>query len=169
MFPFVVKPSVFATFQVRLLFPHWEIGLLPFLIISEMAPRSLRKTFLCCETSKRLVCLHLTEASQVTLVVKNPPANAGDTRDEGSIPGLGRSLGVGNGNPLQYSCLETSMNRGTWWTTDHGIAKSQTGVNTHTHTPPHTYRGRICNCKFSKVNIPRKEESGAYSQKETCL
>ena len=45
-------------------------------------------------------------ASQVTLVVKKPPANAGDIRDSGSIPGLGRSPGEGNGNPLQYSCLE---------------------------------------------------------------
>ena len=45
-------------------------------------------------------------ASQVALVVKNPPANAGDIRDEGSTPGLGRSPGGGHGNPLQYSCLE---------------------------------------------------------------
>ena len=45
-------------------------------------------------------------ASQVTLVVKNLPANAGDVRDMGSIPGTGRSSGVGHGNPLQYSCLE---------------------------------------------------------------
>ena len=51
-------------------------------------------------------------ASQVALVVKNPTANAGDTRDMGSIPGLGRSPGQGNGNPLQYSCLENSMGRG---------------------------------------------------------
>ena len=48
-------------------------------------------------------------ASQVGLVVKNPPANAEDLRDLGSIPGLGRSLGEGHGNPLQYSCLENSM------------------------------------------------------------
>ena len=48
-------------------------------------------------------------ASQVELVVKNPPVNAGDIRDVGSIPGLGRSLGEGNGNPLQYSYLENSM------------------------------------------------------------
>ena len=47
-------------------------------------------------------------------VVKNPSANAGDTRDTGLISGLGRSLGEGNGNPLQYSCLETSMDRGAW-------------------------------------------------------
>ena len=54
-------------------------------------------------------------ASQVTLVVKNLPANAGDIRDAGSIPGSGRSLGGGYGNPLQYSCLENTMDRGEWW------------------------------------------------------
>ena len=51
-------------------------------------------------------------ASQVALVVKNPSANAGDIRDVGSIPVLGRSPGEGNGNPLQYSCLENPMDRG---------------------------------------------------------
>ena len=51
------------------------------------------------------------------LVVKNPPANAGDVRDMGSIPGLGRFLGQGHGNPLQYSCLENSMDRGAWQAT----------------------------------------------------
>ena len=50
--------------------------------------------------------------SQVVLVVKNPPANAGDVRDLGSIPESGRSPGEGNGNPLQYSCLENPMDRG---------------------------------------------------------
>ena len=59
-------------------------------------------------------------------MVKNPPANAGDTGDLGSITGLGRSPGVGNGNPLQYSCLENSMDRGAWWPTVHGVAESQT-------------------------------------------
>ena len=53
--------------------------------------------------------------SQVALVVKNPSANAGDIRDVDSIPGSGRSPGDGNGNPLQYSCLENSMDRGAWW------------------------------------------------------
>ena len=53
-------------------------------------------------------------AFQVALVVKNLPADAGDTRDMGSIPGLGRSPEVGNNNPLQYSCLENSMGRGAW-------------------------------------------------------
>ena len=56
-------------------------------------------------------------------VVKNPPASAGDARDAGFISGLGRSPGEGNGNPLQYSCLENSMDRGTWWATVHGIAE----------------------------------------------
>ena len=50
--------------------------------------------------------------SQMALVVKNPPANAGDKRDGGSVPGLGRSSGEGHGNPLQYSCLEDLMDRG---------------------------------------------------------
>ena len=50
-------------------------------------------------------------ASQVALLVKNPPATAGDTRDAGLIPGSGRFPGGGNGNPLQYSCLENSMDR----------------------------------------------------------
>ena len=65
-------------------------------------------------------------ASQEALVVKNPPANAGDVRDASSIPGLGRSPGEGHGNPLQYSCLENPMDRGAWWDTVHGVAKSQT-------------------------------------------
>ena len=60
----------------------------------------------------------------MVLVVKNAPANAGDTRDTVSIPGLGRSLGVGNGNPLQYSCLENPMDRRVWWTIVLGPAES---------------------------------------------
>ena len=67
-------------------------------------------------------------------MVKNQPANAGDTGDMGSIPGSGRSPGGGNGNALQYSCLENPMDRGAWWATVHGVAKSQTGLSAHTHT-----------------------------------
>ena len=63
---------------------------------------------------------------QVALVEKNPPANAGDARDMGSVPGLGRSPGEGNGNPPQYSCWENPMDRGAWWATVHGVAKSRT-------------------------------------------
>ena len=65
-------------------------------------------------------------ASQVALVVKNPPATAGDVIDVGSIPGSGRCPGGGHGNPLQSSCLENFMDRGTWQARVHGIAKSQT-------------------------------------------
>ena len=64
----------------------------------------------------------------MALVVKNLPANAGDLRDKGSIPGLGRSPGEGHGNPLQYSYLENPMNRGVWWATVNRVAKSQTGL-----------------------------------------
>ena len=63
-------------------------------------------------------------------VVKNPPANAGDTKDMGSIPGLGRSSGGGNEYPLQYPCLENFMDRGAWWATFHGVSKSQTQLST---------------------------------------
>ena len=51
--------------------------------------------------------------------------------DPGSVPGLGRSLGEGNGNPLQYSCLENTMDSGAWRATVHGITKSQTQLSTH--------------------------------------
>ena len=65
-------------------------------------------------------------------MVKNLPANAGDTEDAGSTPGLGRSPGVGNGNPLEYSCLENSMDRGACQATVHGVAKSLPRLSTHT-------------------------------------
>ena len=87
-------------------------------------------------------------------MVKNPPANAGDIRDVGSVPGgsdskesacnvgdpgwipvLGRSPGERNDNPLQYSCLENSTDRGAWWAVVHGVTKSRTQLSdTHTHT-----------------------------------
>ena len=59
-------------------------------------------------------------------VVKNPPANAGDA---GSMPGSGRSPGEGNGNPLQYSCLENPTDREAWQATVHGVTKTQTLLN----------------------------------------
>ena len=70
-------------------------------------------------------------ASQVVLIVKNPPANAGDVRDTGSIPGSGRFPVGGHGNPLQYSCLENPLDRGAWWATVHRVAKSQTRLKQH--------------------------------------
>ena len=65
-------------------------------------------------------------AAQVVVVAKNPSANAGDLRDVGSTPGLGRSPGGGSGNPFQYSCLENPMNRGAWQAIVHRVAQSQT-------------------------------------------
>ena len=59
-------------------------------------------------------------------MVKNRLANAGDIRDGGLIPGLGRSPGEGDGNPLQYACLENPMDRGAWWATVHRGAKNWT-------------------------------------------
>ena len=67
-------------------------------------------------------------------VVKNLPANAGDPRDLSSIPGSGRSPGVGGSNPLQYSCLEIPMDRGAWWVTGHRTAKSRAGLSNGAHT-----------------------------------
>ena len=69
---------------------------------------------------------HVDWASQVALVVKNLPANAGDMRDAGLIPGLERSPGGGHGNPLQYSCLENPTDRGAWWATVHRVTESDT-------------------------------------------
>jgi len=60
----------------------------------------------------------------IVLVVKNPPANAGDKRNVGSIPGLGRFPGGGNSNPLQYSCLGNPMDGGAWQAAVHGVAQT---------------------------------------------
>ena len=70
------------------------------------------------------------QASQAAVVVKNPPADAGDTRDADLIPGPGRSSGDGHGNPLQYSCLENPLDKGAWWTTVHGVAELYTSEMT---------------------------------------
>ena len=75
------------------------------------------------------------------MVVKNPPANAGGTRDMGSVLGSGRSPLVGNGNFLQYSCLENSLDREAWQATAHEVTESDMTepVCTHTHTHTHTH------------------------------
>ena len=81
---------------------------------------------LCC-TAEWISCEYThPRASPVALVVKNPPVSAGDLRDTGSIPVWGRSPGRGNGNALQYSCLENHMDRGAWRAVVPGVAKSQT-------------------------------------------
>ena len=73
-------------------------------------------------------------ASQVALMVKNPPANAGEVRDTGSIPGSGRYPGGGHGKPPQYACLENPMDREAWQATVYRVTKSRTrvkGLSTH--------------------------------------
>ena len=82
------------------------------------------------------------QASQVVVVEKNLPTNAGDARDVGLSPGSGKSLGGGNGNPLQYFCLENLMNRGAWQLQFIGLQRVGLGLSLHTHPrpppPPHT-------------------------------
>ena len=70
---------------------------------------------------------------------KESACNAGDARDEGSIPGSGRSPGGGEGNPLQYYCLENSLDREVWWNTVHRVTKSRIQLSTYTHTHTHTH------------------------------
>ena len=69
-------------------------------------------------------------------MIKNPSSNAGDAGDIGSVSRLGRFLGVGNGNPLLYSCLESFMDRGAWWATVHGVTKSRHNWSQSTHKSP---------------------------------
>ena len=78
-------------------------------------------------------------ASQVVLVVKNLPANALDKGDVGLILELGRSPGDGNGNPLQYSCLENPVNKGAWQATVHRLQRVGHSLATKTHTYTHTH------------------------------
>ena len=73
----------------------------------------------------------------MALVVKNPSGSAGDIRDPGSIPGLGKSLEGGNSNPLQYSCLENPIDRGAWLATVHGVTENRTSLKWHAHAHTH--------------------------------
>ena len=75
-------------------------------------------------------------------MVKNPPAHAGDIREVGSIPGLGRSHGKGHGNPLQYFCLQKAMDRGAWPTTVHRVTQSQTRLK------------RLSTAEYTSYNVP---------------
>ena len=126
---------------------HWtarEVPPVPF-ITNEKSICKSSVSFSCCRLTLSLIWvkqgdhdsykfLHIPERIPSCLlegfpggsVVKNPPANAGNSGDAGLIPGLGRSPEGGHGNPLQYSCLGNPMDRGAWWTTVHGVTKSQT-------------------------------------------
>ena len=95
-------------------------------------------------------------ASQVVLVVKNPPTNAGDTGDSGLIPGLGRSPGGEHGNPFQDSCLENPMYRGTWQATVHRITKSwmqleELGMNACTMGKCSLHSAKTEGCKTTSL------------------
>ena len=99
-------------------------------------------------------------------VVKNLPAKAGDTRDVRSIPGSGRSYGGGNGNPLQYSCLENPMDRGAWQVMVHGVAKSQTrdttkrlSVHTPYYCPPSALEVGSSKCVLKQWTAGRRPDS----------
>ena len=85
----------------------------------------------------------------MVLVVKNPPANVGDLREVGLIPGSGRFPGGGNGNPFQYSHLENSFDRGAWWATVHGVAKIWTRLSISINKNIVYY---ICMCVYICVN-----------------
>ena len=91
-------------------------------------------TFIHKKTHIRIIVI---ASHQVALVVKNPPTSEGDIRDASLIPGSGRSPGEGNGNPLQYSCLENPVDREACWATVHRVAKTWTQLkqlSMHTHS-----------------------------------
>ena len=96
-------------------------------------------------------------ASQVAQLVKNLPANAGDARDAVWCLWSGRSPGEGNGYPLQYSCLENPMDRGAWWDTVHGFAKSQTQLSDWTHINTHTQVVVLNVWPKSAIKLPLKQ------------
>ena len=87
------------------------------------------RNFIMIYKNQYLVMYNNTEFSQVAAVVNKSPAKALDIRDMGSFPGSGRSPGGGQGNPLQYSCLDNLMVRRAWWALVHGVTQSQTQLN----------------------------------------
>ena len=97
---------------------HVQLSVIPW-IAAHQAPLSMESW-----SRLPLAPLALARGFPGGTVLKNPPANAGASRDTGSIPRLGRSPREGNGNPLQYSCLENPMDRGAWWATVHKVTKS---------------------------------------------
>ena len=94
-----------------------------------MLKNNLKSVLVMMGISKLINKLLFQNSCDCRVVVKNPSANAEDTRDLGLMPGSGRSSGVGNGNPPQYSCWENSMDRGAWQAIVHGVTKSWTRLN----------------------------------------
>ena len=98
--------------------------------------------------SHSLLQPHIRKGFPGGLAGKESSWNVGDARNVALIPGSGRSPGGGNSNPLQYSCLENSMDRGAWWATVHGIVKSRTWLSTHACM--HTYEEISTQSKVNK-------------------
>ena len=94
-------------------------------------------------------------------VVKNPSAKGGDSEDLDLMPGLGRSPGVGNGNLLEYSCLENSMDRGTWWATVHGVRHDSA------HTRLSRQNGRTCRVPEAKAKESEESKMVIWVSKNT--
>ena len=123
---------------------------------------------------RNMLTLHTSNnifwASQVTLLVKNLSAKAGDIRDASSIHGLGRPLGGGHGNPLQYSCLKNPMDTGAWQATVHGVAKSWTQLSIWTHSNILQYttrrRGHIHQCNEGSISNRLNRQA---TSKNTCV
>ena len=120
---------------VEVISDKWHIDGVCFLIVISLLYTPVTSYVLvlpqfgCCKEGKKTVYQvprHYIGDSLVALVVKNLPANVGDIRDKGSIPGSGRSSGGGHGNPLQCSCLENPMDREAWRAMGHKFAESDT-------------------------------------------
>ena len=118
----------YVTFQIRFLFRNVKY----YVIIGR-----IRKEWICTLSLYLFLFYNLFSSVSQAALVKNPLANAGDRREAGLIPEEGRSPGGGNGNPLQYSCLENPTDRVAWWATVHGIAKSKTWLSDWTHAHTH--------------------------------
>ena len=121
---YMVSNSPFDSFWLLLISP-----VIPFVTLSYafIISRNIWLEFHFCYFIQTFV-RHL---DSIFVATENPPANGGNVRDMGSIPGSGRFSVVGNSNPLPYSCLKNSVDRGAWQATVHGIAKSQTRLKQH--------------------------------------
>ena len=110
----------------------------------------------------------LPRASQVALVIKNLPENEADARDTNSVPGLGRSPGGRHGNPLQYSCLENSMDRGAWQATVHRVTKSQTRLKHDNHKHVQSQCFQVPE-RCSRWTIPSRAKCGRSFKSLACF
>ena len=113
--------EIFLTQESNPRLLHWCNGRW---ILSHWAIRGFPWCSLCFRKAIYTIWALYSRAATVAQLGKSPPANAGEARNKGSIPGSGRSSGEGNSNPLQYSCLENPMNRGAWRDTVQGFTKS---------------------------------------------